>query len=212
MASKQDICSMAMYLIGCNSVSDLDAPTTEEERACKLWWDQCVKEVLEDHDWKFARGYKVLDGSLALTTSPSEEYDHAYQLPTDCLKLQYLWDADAGCRVKLSEYEIHGALILTDLDTVNIVYTQNDIAVGLFPAFFVSALTYLLGAKCAPKLATNGATQEVLYAHYEKEKGKAIDKDCAQNNYPIDTNQDSWMQAGGFSTTTTPDIPAEDLT
>ena len=141
MASKVNICSMACTLIGANRVTDLDNPTTEEERLCVLWWDQVLEETLHEHDWKFAREYKA---ALAVSVSPSGEYDHAYQLPSDCLVLRYLWDTDAADRVVADEYEIQGTQILTDLDTVNVVYTKRDANVGRYPTFFVRALTYLL--------------------------------------------------------------------
>ena len=197
MASKVDICSMAMYLIGGNSVADLDDPQTEEERACRLFWDPCVREVLEAHDWKFARAYKVLDGTLALTTSPSDEYSYAYQFPTDLLVLRYLWDTDSKCRVT-DEYEVHGRLILTNLETVNIVYTKDDKNVGTYPAFFVTALMYLMASRLSSKLAEWGGRSTETYRLYKENLAKAIDRDCSQNQYEKDAAGDSWLNAGGY--------------
>lgn len=199
MAGKIDICSMALASIGCDGAVDLDNPTKEEERLCILFWDQTVKELLEEHDWKFARAYKVLDGSLALSSSPSDEYDYAYQLPNDCLILRYLWDTDAGARVTDSEYELQGRSILTDLEAINIVYTKHHQDIGNYPAFFVSALVPLLASRLAPKLASKEASTQDLDAKYERALRKAIDRDNSQNNYPIETDNDSWVAAGGYS-------------
>ena len=191
MASKINICSMATSLIGANRVSDLDNPTSEEEKLCVLWWDHCVKEALETHDWKFARDYKA---ALAVSASPNAEYDHAYQLPDNCLILRYLWDADAAKRVTDSEYELHGSEILTDLDTVNVVYTKNDVAVGVYPTHFVKALIYLLASYLAYKLAEK--RRDSMYEAYMKAVQEGIDRDQAQGNYP-ETATDSWLAAAG---------------
>ena len=194
MASKVNICSMACTLIGANRVTDLDNPTSEEERLCYLWWDQALRETLEEHDWKFARAYSP---NLAVAVSPNAEYDHAYQLPSDCLVLRYLWDTDALCQVKDSEYELHGTQILTDLDTVNIVYTKYDTNVGRYPTFFVQALIYLLAHYLAYKLSEKGQKAPEMRQLFELTLRKAIDRDQAQGNYP-QTEEDPWLKAAGF--------------
>ena len=194
MASKVNICSMACTLIGANRVTDLDNPTTEEERLCVLWWDQVLEETLHEHDWKFAREYKA---ALAVSVSPSGEYDHAYQLPSDCLVLRYLWDTDSDCRVVADEYEIQGTQILTDLDTVNVVYTKRDANVGRYPTFFVRALTYLLAHYLAFKLSEKGAKAPEMRQLYAVAISKAIDNDQKQGNYPQD-KEDPWLTAAGL--------------
>ncbi len=198
MASKVNICSMATTMLGANRVNDLDNPTTEEERLCVLWWDHCLNELLEEHDWKFARAYQP---DLAVTTSPSEEYDHAYQKPNDCVLIRYLWDEEAGKRVTDSEFELQEDMILADLDTVNVVYTSNAVAVGKYPTYFVKALTYLLASYLAYKLTEGGKMHTAMKDDYKDALLTAIDRDCSQANYPVDPNDDSWLQAAGFSGT-----------
>lgn len=195
MASKINICSMACSLVGAKRVNDLDNPSTEEERECVLWWDHAVQEILEDHDWKFARDYQ---GNLAVSASPSGEYDHAYQIPNNCLVVRYLWDREALARVTASEYELHGRHILTDLDEVNVIFTRSDVAVGMFPAYFVTALVYNLAHYISYKLAEKGGKAAEMKGEYEKAKLKAIDMDQSQGNYPEDTT-DPWLAAAGFS-------------
>lgn len=194
MASKSNICSMALSLIGCRPVTSLDRPTTEEDRQCLLWWDHSVKEVLEKHDWKFARRYAP---NLAVSTSPSGEYDHAYQLPNDCLVLRYLWDDEAKQRVTEEEYELQGRSILTNLDTVNIVYTKNDENTGGYPGHFVKALIFLLASYLAYKLGEKGGRSDEMREKYRLALHEAVEIDQAQGNYPED-EKDSWMEAAGY--------------
>lgn len=185
---------MALSLIGCRPVTSLDRPSTEEDRQCILWWDHSVKEVLEKHDWKFARRYA---SNLAVSTSPSGEYDHAYQLPNDCLVLRYLWDDEAKQRVTEEEYELQGRSILTDLDTVNIVYTKLDENTGGYPGHFVKALIFLLASYLAYKLAEKGGRSDEMREKYLLALHEAVEIDQAQGNYPED-EKDSWMEAAGY--------------
>lgn len=196
MSSKIDICSMALAAIGVEPAVDLDNPTKEGERYCKLFWDHCVRLLLSKHDWKFAREYKVLDGTLALSESPSAEYDHAYQFPSDLLVLRYLWDAEAEERITDDEYEVHGKSILTNLDDVSIVYTKNYADIGNYPDWFVEALIPLLASKLAPKLADKDKARE-MKEDYKQALAEAVERDNSQNNYPIDMDKDTWLQAAG---------------
>lgn len=193
MASKVNICSMATTLIGANRVYDLDNPGSEEERQCILWWDHAVRELLEEHDWKFARSYK---DNLAQSTG-NIEYDYSYELPTDCLKLSYLLDLETGLSVREIAYELQGRQIFTDLETVSIVYTQHDTNVGAYPAHFVKPLIFLLAHYISYKL--NRDRSASMRDEYSMALMKAVDHDQAQNSYP-GAGDDSWLTTAGFST------------
>lgn len=195
MPSKMDIGNQVLGLLGVTQqIADLDNPTNDAEKQLNLWWDDCVKEILERHDWKFARGH----AALASTTAPSEEYDYAYQMPNDCLAARYLWDVDAKKRITDSEYEVSGRTICTSLESAYLVYTKNTEVVGNYPAFFVKALRYLLASYMAPKFGDKASKSDEMLEKYEKAIFKAIEIDCSQNNYP-DTGEDQWLSAGGYS-------------
>lgn len=197
MASKMDIGNQVLGLLGVTQqIADLDNPTNDAERQLNLWWDDSVKEILERHDWKFARGAVA----LASTTAPSEEYDYAYQLPSDCLVARYLWDTDAKKRIAECEYEVSGRTICTDLETAYLIYTKNNAVVGNYPSFFIKALRYLLAGYMASKFSDRSSKSEDMFEKYEKAILKAIEIDCSQNNYP-ETGSDSWLSAGGYTET-----------
>ena len=197
MASKMDIGNQALGLLGVTEqIADLDSPTNDAEKQLNLWWDDCVKEILEQHDWKFARA----GVALASTTAPTSEYDYAYQLPVDCLVARYLWDVDAEQRITDSEYEISGQTICTDLEEVYLVYTKDITVIGKYPPYFVKALRFLLASYMAPKFGDRSSKSGEMLELYEKALARAIELDCAQNNYP-DTGDDSWLSAGGYAST-----------
>ena len=195
MASKMDIGNQALGLLGVTEqIADLDSPTNDAEKQLNLWWDDCVKEILEQHDWKFARA----GVALASTTAPTPEYDYAYQLPVDCLVARYLWDVDAEQRITDTEYEVSGQMICTSLEEAYLIYTKNLTVIGKYPTHFIKALRYLLASYMAPKFGDRASKSEDMLDKYEKALAGAIDIDCSQNNYP-DTGDDSWLSAGGYS-------------
>ena len=195
MASKMIIGNQVLGLLGVTEmIADLDNPTNDAEKQLNLWWDDAVKEILERHDWKFARGY----AALASTTAPSKEYVYAYQLPVNCLAPRYLWDVDAEARITEYEYEISGQMICTDLEEAYLAYTKNNPVVGNFPPHFVKILRFLLAGYLAPKFGDRAGKSEDMLEQYEKALRKAIEIDCEPNNYP-DTEGDQWLSAGGYA-------------
>ena len=194
MASKMDIGNQALGLLGVTEqIADLDSPTNDAEKQLNLWWDDAVKEILEQHDWKFARGAVA----LASTTAPTSEYDYAYQLPSDCLVARYLWDVDAEQRITDTEYELSGQMICTDLEEAYLIYTKNITVIGKYPPHFVRALRFLLASYMAPKFGDRATKSGDMIEMYDKALIRAIEIDCSQNNYP-DTGDDSWLSAGGY--------------
>ena len=80
MASDVSICSNALLLIGHSKISAL----SESEQA-EAFYDSTYEDFLTQHKWKFSTVKSV---SLSrLTATPQNEFDYAYQLPTDMLIL-----------------------------------------------------------------------------------------------------------------------------
>ena len=201
MASKMNIGNQVLGLLGITEqIANLDSPTNDAEKQLNLWWDDCVKEILESHDWKFARA----GVALASTTAPTSEYDYAYQLPSDCLAARYLWDVDAKQRITDTEYEVSGQMICTSLEEAYLIYTQYITVIGKYPAHFVKALRFLLASYMAPKFGDRASKSEDMLNKYEKALARAIEIDCSQNNYP-DAGDDSWLSAGGYGSSSADD-------
>ena len=195
MASKMNIGNQVLGLLGITEqIANLDSPTNDAEKQLNLWWDDCVKEILEQHDWKFARGTVA----LASTTAPTSEYDYAYQLPSDCLVPRYLWDVDAEQRITDTEYEVSGQMICTDLEEAYLIYTKDLAVIGKYPPHFVKALRFLLASYMAPKFGDRSSKSSEMLERYEEAIARAIEIDCSQNNYP-DAGDDQWLSAGGYT-------------
>lgn len=81
--SQTGIVNLALMRIGANIIVSIDENSTNAIKA-KAVWDYCLYEVLQSHDWKFAKTRAKLTQS---TTAPEYAYQFAYELPSDFLRL-----------------------------------------------------------------------------------------------------------------------------
>ena len=81
MASKVEICNLALQNVGANSITSL-VEGTAEANECSLRYDTARLALLNMHIWNFA----VKRAQLArLTATPEFNYNYKFQLPTDFL-------------------------------------------------------------------------------------------------------------------------------
>lgn len=161
MQTEAEICNISLGLIGDRDfIQALDTEGSTESQACAVHFAHCRNVVLEAFPWPFATKRAVL---AVLEDADDEDSDartnwgFVYALPTDCVTVQGL--VIEGTRTPPSESRIpytleHDsvtgkAVLLTDLEDAELVYTARLTAVGLFPALFIDALAWKLAAALA---------------------------------------------------------------
>jgi len=184
MASDVSICSTALLLIGHNKISAL----SENEQA-EAFYDATYEDLLTLHRWHFATKKSV---SLSrLTAIPQNEFDYAYQIPTEMLILDRTYPS--------STYKIFGDNLYSNNTKVEIDYRYR-IAESELPAYFVTAMEYLLAAKFAVPVTSNKATGDLYNGMFEKQLRRAKFLDSQQQ--PQDSMDDNPLvdvRGGGFS-------------
>lgn len=140
VSSETEICNLALSHLGESPIASLE-DNTAASRACAQHYELARDEVLRSHRWNFAQGRRVLS---RLAEAPEFRWAHKYQLPEDCLRVLEVNDSEIGDWIS-DEYVIEGRELLTDADTVNLVYTKQITDVSLFDSLFVKALGYKLG-------------------------------------------------------------------
>lgn len=116
MASKIQICNLALSRIGANTITSLDDGTLEAN-TCKIFFDDLAEEVMIEGSWTST----IKRRSLAKTTrTPEFGFSSEHQLPTDprCLKVLDLDEDTPGD----TRYTIEGDKLLSDNNTVKIRY------------------------------------------------------------------------------------------
>ena len=138
-----DICSHALVKLGANSISSFQEETTEAHIAKQLY-DMVLDSLLSSYPWRFA----LKQTSLArLTESPKADYQYAYALPTDCIRILSAGPTNQGSGLK---YRVAQQQLHTNSSSVMLTYLCRPNEAD-FPAFFVEALVAKLAAEfCLP--------------------------------------------------------------
>jgi hypothetical protein len=192
MASKTDICNLALARLGAENIISID-DDTKRAKTLKAVYDLVRDIVLADHPWNFA----ITRATLALlTTAPEFGYCYAYQLPTDpfCLRvLGIVGDTAANVDPGI-EYKIEGQRLLTNVSPCNIKYIARVTVEGVFTPSFCSALALRLAAEVAYKLTGNASLKGEAMKEYQLELGKAKSQN-AQEVTPEAWEDTSWADS-----------------
>ena len=184
MASKVEIYNMALAECGARLVSSI----TEDNQSaihCNLWYDRIRKSLLRRHHWNFAlrRAALAIDSDF----TPEFEYDNAYALPTDCLKL-IKTDVDEDV------YVVEAGYILTDEDTLEILYVKDQTDTSKFDDLFTELLSLEMAYKMARTLTESSTVKAQIKQDLDEKRREARSMD-AQEGTAEDLWDDSWLDS-----------------
>lgn len=165
VTSAVGICNLALDTLKQELIANIESPVSVEESLCARWYDVTRRELLRSHPWSFARTRTTL---LRNTTAPAFEYEDAYDLPADFLRLLYTGD---DVYMENREYTIENGQILMNNsgDSLAIVYVKDVTSVAKMDALFVDALAAELTVKLAPALlGMKPATQSYLVSERDR--------------------------------------------
>lgn len=200
MASKIDICNLALSELGEATIVSLGEASTEA-RTCNRYYEQCKEFLLKSSMWSFAKRVKP----LALTTETSPQWKYVYAYPSDALTVRFLFpDISRDTNLTITDdywpvrglkelvrenpYETalgdNGRIILTDLCDAYIGYTQNIDDATYFPPDFVDVFSLYLAHKMTYAIVgvsgDGRALRRDLYQQYEYELAKTRANDANQ--------------------------------
>ncbi|MCK5296665.1 MAG: hypothetical protein KAJ75_07220 [Alphaproteobacteria bacterium] len=169
------LCSRALLKVGANTISSFDEGTAEAEIAVNLY--PSVRDALiSSHPWSFALAQASLP---RLTAEPVADFDFAFQLPTDFLRVMSAGIAGRGrgANYRLAENKLH-----TNVSQVVLTYVFRPDEM-IFPAFFDQVLISRLAAEFCLPLTESTSRAEFLIKISEEEfrRAKLID---AQQGIP----------------------------
>ena len=135
LASRVQIVSNALLLLGVRPISSLDDTTTGAILGSNLF-QNTYYAMLQQHRWRFA----VKTQSLSkLSAKPNTGYTTAFVLPTDYL---YAFKGDQY------DYAVYGSEIHSNSQSFTLDYVAT-IEEDMLPAYFVLALEYNLASQFA---------------------------------------------------------------
>lgn len=189
--SKTDIANKALGHLGQDPIIDLDTDQSVKGSAIREVYEQTLKEVLRDFDWKFATFRKDLnaDGTYA-----AGDFSYRYILPTSPELLRFLnivTDTRAA-------YSLEANYLYTNLSTVRIRYIGKVTDPTQFDATFVETFALKLAAVRGYKITMNQGLADNYLAKYEKIKLDAQTNDSQekQQTYQDDSQWEAARDGG----------------
>jgi len=177
-----EICSHALLKLGANTISSFQDGTLEAEVAANLY--PLVRDfLLAAHPWNFAIKQHALS---RVSTAPSADFQFAYALPADCVRVL---SAGSNGRGRGVQYKLRGRLLLCDAHQVMLTYIHRP-QEAIFPPFFVMVLVAQLAAEfCIPLVESTSRWESMR---------KMADSEFRRARL-IDSQEDSPDRLEGFS-------------
>jgi hypothetical protein len=156
--SDTTICNQALGRIAAKRIADIDdtSDTKVEAQQCRLHFVPTRDALERSHFWVFNKTRVVLSQS---TTDPTFEYANQFLLPSDFLRFRYKFDAGAASN-EISvfsfslEHNADGArVILTDEDSVSLIYSRLETDAAKFDPLFTEVLVLKLARKLSVPLS-----------------------------------------------------------
>jgi len=128
------ICTSALLMVGADEIESF-VDETREAKLCAQLYPTTKNKLLQSFPWRFAVGQVQL---AQLVATPTFEYDHAYQLPADFLRL-------IDTNNPAYDFKIYEDKLYTDADSIYITY-MFDPGEEDFPDYFVRLIELEMAA------------------------------------------------------------------
>lgn len=180
-SSEVDICNSALTLFGEATILAIDPPDgTLAATLCAQHYHKCRNAAMRAFPWGFAMKRAALN---QLTAAPDWGFKYQYQYPPDCLRI---WKIEHSSR---TDWKREGDKILTDLQSLNVLYISKVIDPNQFDSLFLDALAARLGATLCIPLSGKKTTAEMLWGLYVKKIEEAQEID-SQEGEPEEIDDD----------------------
>lgn len=155
--NRTDICNMALSIIKRQRIDSLE-DSSEEAKACKIYYEHTRERLLKMYNWGFARKLE----KLALRTDKIPGWEYCYGYPAECLTVQLVFEEE---RARMREMERQDFQIITISGNDRVIgsnvpeawveFTHNVKNTESFSPEFTEALTRMLAANLAFPLTGN---------------------------------------------------------
>ncbi len=191
-----EIVNMALCRIGAPTVVNYETDASVPAQKARLFYNADRRALLRRAWWRFAKGRESLAVSA---TAPDFEYDNAFALPSDFIALRYIYDEAGDEEGTVSPYtaSIEGDYILSNEDTMKIVYTANITDTAKFDDLFVQVLVAQLALHLVfplVKLAAVGAADRLKLELDDLLKEVRM-MDLAEQNLVGRNSRRTWLDA-----------------
>lgn len=184
--SNVELVNRALALLGVESITSL-TDNTKAASVSSVLFDDTRAAVFRGHPWNCLTKRASLPKDV---TAPVYGFANRFVLPSDYLRL--LATEDTGT-LSLT-YQIEGAFILSDNDTMNIKYTSLETDVTKYDTLLVDALCARLAADLAQPLLQSTSAMQDMWKMYELKMREAKFVDAQENSQDV-LDADYWLDS-----------------
>jgi hypothetical protein len=183
-SSEVEICNSALNKLGAETIiSFLDA--TKNARLCRAQYPLLRDELLRSHPWNFAISRVELAQNSSST--PEFEFNYEYIIPQDVLRilrtdLNQVPVGPIEQKWKIETNVAGNRILVTDAESVKIVYIKKITDVSLFDANFVDALAWRIAADLAYPIVQSTSLMQQMFQIYEQRLGQARSFDAMEGS------------------------------
>lgn len=162
ITNSTELVNTAMARLGENRIASID-DSDDLSLTLAAQYEIVRTKCLSRRTWQFTRAKKQLS---KLSAAPVNEYDNAFQLPSDLLSgPTAVYDStESGVRPVVESWELFGNEILADFDTCVIDYQKDVADVVRWPAYFRELVVLDLCAALAQEITDSKTLTETFYA------------------------------------------------
>ena len=176
------VCNMALDLIKVDPITNIRDAKTNAEAICARWYDTDRRQVLNAHPWNFAKAR--FQCSLDTVNTPLFEFDNAYNLPNDYIRLRFIGDENLG--LVGIDYQIEGKQILinnSDASSLDIGYIRDETTISRWSELAKNYLANLMAYHMSYAFSGKTLLRKDIKAMLDDNKieAKAVN---GQNNPP----------------------------
>lgn len=196
MATKVQICNIALGLIGSKAKIEALAETSTEARYCNLFYGDARDETLGDFPWKFATRVST----LAILDEPPSQLSWAYQYayPNPCIRVIRILPEDV--ENKRQPFETR----LQDSDDKRVIWTNVPNAAAehivsiddpsIYSRAFIRAFSWRLASYLALPIKGNVESAQAAERMYQFQIANAHLTDGAEGQH-TDRPDAEWIRA-----------------
>ena len=186
--SEVTICNLALQKLGEARITSLseDSPRA---RSCNAAYEFIRDRELRAHKWNFAKKRATLAPS---SVTPDFDFDDAFPLPTDFLRL--LPPNTSSLDWQIENHEGSPSILTNDGDTLEIVYIARITDTAKFDMLFVEMLACKLALHLCEDRTQSNTKKADIQAEYRELRREARLINAFENGSE-EPPEDSWLLA-----------------
>ena len=178
MASVVNMCNSALNLLGASTISAL-TDETKNARLCNQRYEPVRNRVFRSHAWNCLHKRVQLAQN---STAPVVEYDHAYALPSDCLRVLKIHNGTTDSIATALDYKLEGRNIVTDLDTIFLIYISLDTDPNNYDTYLRESISHQLAADLCYAITNNASLANNYMVRADERLREARFIDATENS------------------------------